>query len=134
MAKQGKVLPARRARDEEALLIRSAESLGRIIGSLQRQLESVGVRLTKTEGHETPAGRPGGHADGSARREVSAANGKPARNGARAAAGRRASGAAKAQSTESRTSKRASKSAAAKRTVAGKSGARKAARKSPRGR
>ena len=39
MAKQGKVLPARRPRGEDSLLIRSAESLGRAIGKLQRQLD-----------------------------------------------------------------------------------------------
>ena len=41
MAKQGKILPARRPRGEESLLLRSAESLGRVIGSLQRQLDSL---------------------------------------------------------------------------------------------
>ena len=39
MAKQGKVLPARRPRGKESLLIRSAESIGRVIGTLQRQLD-----------------------------------------------------------------------------------------------
>jgi hypothetical protein len=42
MAKRGtKVLPARRAQPsgKESLLLRSAETLGRIIGSLQRQVE-----------------------------------------------------------------------------------------------
>jgi hypothetical protein len=40
MAKQGRrVLPARKQTpDRDTLLIRSAESLGRIIGSLQRQI------------------------------------------------------------------------------------------------
>lgn len=39
------MLPARKPRDrsvdEEALLIRSAESLGRVIGQLQRQIDKV---------------------------------------------------------------------------------------------
>jgi hypothetical protein len=51
MAKRRKVLPARkqdRSRDDESLLIRSAESLGRMIGSLQRQLDDAQNRLSKT--------------------------------------------------------------------------------------
>ena len=52
MAKRNKVLPARkrrdRSRDDESLLIRSAESLGRMIGSLQRQLDGAGRRLAET--------------------------------------------------------------------------------------
>jgi hypothetical protein len=52
MAKRGKVLPARkqgdRSRDDESLLIRSAESLGRMIGSLQRQLDGATRRLSAT--------------------------------------------------------------------------------------
>lgn len=49
MAKQGrKALPARksdRAREEDSLLIRSAESLGRVIGSLQRQVDGTRKRV-----------------------------------------------------------------------------------------
>jgi hypothetical protein len=45
MAKQKKALPARkppaRSRVEESLSLRTAESLGRVIGSLQRQLDSA---------------------------------------------------------------------------------------------
>jgi len=52
MAKRNKVLPARkqrdRSRDDESLLMRSAESLGRMIGSLQRQLDGAGRRLSET--------------------------------------------------------------------------------------
>ena len=52
MAKREKVLPARKhgdgARDEESLLMRSAESLGRMIGSLQRQLDGATKRLSET--------------------------------------------------------------------------------------
>ncbi len=51
MAKRKKVLPARkqrdRSRDEESLLMRSAESLGRMIGSLQRQLDGATRRLSE---------------------------------------------------------------------------------------
>jgi hypothetical protein len=52
MAKQKKVLPARkrrdRTRDDESLLMRSAESLGRVIGSLQRQLDGAARRIPMT--------------------------------------------------------------------------------------
>ena len=52
MAKREKVLPARkqrdRSREDESLLMRSAESLGRMIGSLQRQLDSAGKRISET--------------------------------------------------------------------------------------
>ena len=44
-----KAIPARptrdRTRDDESLLLRSAESLGRMIGSLQRQLDVATGRM-----------------------------------------------------------------------------------------
>jgi len=47
MAKQGKALPARRSQETEgSLFLRSAESLGRVIGTLQRQLDSAAKRMT----------------------------------------------------------------------------------------
>jgi hypothetical protein len=48
MAKRGRrVLPARKKeRDDDSLLIRSAESLGRVIGSLQRQVQSTSKRVS----------------------------------------------------------------------------------------
>src|SRR5688572_12272492 len=56
-----RILPARRQREHEALLLRSAESLGRMIGSLQRQLESASRRAA-ANGHTPPRtngnGRP----------------------------------------------------------------------------
>ena len=57
MAKHGSRLPARKPqkkerRDEESLLIRSAESLGRMIGSLQRQLDAA---ARKANGHAAKA-------------------------------------------------------------------------------
>jgi hypothetical protein len=49
MAKQKKLLPARKPRDRpqngDSILLRSAESVGRVIGSLQRQLDSTRLRL-----------------------------------------------------------------------------------------
>jgi hypothetical protein len=38
-----------RSRDDESLLLRSAESLGRMIGSLQRQLETATGRLIEAK-------------------------------------------------------------------------------------
>ena len=53
-----KAIPARptrdRTRDDESLLLRSAESLGRMIGSLQRQLDVATGRMK--------AGKPNGSA------------------------------------------------------------------------
>jgi len=50
MAKRGrKVLQARKpagARDDDSLLVRSAESLGRVIGTLQRQMQGTTKRLS----------------------------------------------------------------------------------------
>lgn len=47
-----KSVPARdRSRDEESLLLRSAESLGRLIGSLQRQLDVATGRLAGSKPH-----------------------------------------------------------------------------------
>lgn len=59
MAKRRKVLPARKRADEsggdQSLLLRSAESLGRVIGALQRQLDDATRRLSETGG---PGTRP----------------------------------------------------------------------------
>ena len=50
MPKQGKLLPARRRRDGpqdgDSILLRSAESIGRVIGTLQRQLDGARNRLS----------------------------------------------------------------------------------------
>jgi hypothetical protein len=49
MAKRGtKTLPARKpVSEDDSLLIRSAESLGRVIGSLQRQMQGTSARLSR---------------------------------------------------------------------------------------
>ena len=70
MAKQGKVLRARKPRDrsrDESLLLRSAESLGRIIGALQRQLDHA-ARTLSTDSRKTTRKRAKPHADGRKRR------------------------------------------------------------------
>ena len=54
MAKQRKVVRARMPRDrsrEESLLLRSAESLGRVIGILQRQLDQAAKSIGDGDGH-----------------------------------------------------------------------------------
>jgi hypothetical protein len=52
MAKRERVLPARKqrngAQDDESLFMRSAESLGRMIGSLQRQLDGATRQLSES--------------------------------------------------------------------------------------
>jgi hypothetical protein len=59
MAKRRKVLPARkprdRSRDDDSLLLRSAESLGRVIGALQRQLDEATQRLSSVGSKGTSA-------------------------------------------------------------------------------
>src|SRR5215216_6532396 len=50
MAKRGRTLPARRQHVEDALLIRSAESLGRMIGTLQRQLDGASKKVSGASG------------------------------------------------------------------------------------
>ena len=54
MARRNKTLPARkprdRSRDDDSLLLRSAESLGRVIGALQRQLDGATRRLARGNG------------------------------------------------------------------------------------
>jgi predicted component of type VI protein secretion system len=59
-----------RSREDESLLLRSAESLGRMIGSLQRQLEAAtgGLAGSKPNG----AGRKKNSAGGGARKTSAA--------------------------------------------------------------
>jgi hypothetical protein len=73
MAKQRKALPARRKNGfgDDSLLIRSAESLGRMIGSLQRQLDAA-RQLTVGDGHAE--GQKDGHAP--ARKRAATSNSK----------------------------------------------------------
>lgn len=59
MAKQRKTLPARRqrgrSRDDDSLLLRSAEALGRVIGALQRQLDGATKRVPHSTGDRSGA-------------------------------------------------------------------------------
>ena len=69
--------PARdRSRDDESLLLRSAESLGRMIGSLQRQLEVATGRLTASKPDGT------GRRSSAAKSSVNAKSGAMSRRGA----------------------------------------------------
>jgi hypothetical protein len=59
MAKRTRMLPARKprnSRDDESLLMRSAESLGRMIGTLQRQLDGATRRLAVTADEDSRTG------------------------------------------------------------------------------
>lgn len=67
MARQRKILPARRKNAiDTSLLIRSAESLGRVIGLLQRQLDAARQLTTRS------ASEPRGNGHTSVRTRASA--------------------------------------------------------------
>ena len=84
--------PARdRSREDESLLLRSAEALGRMIGSLQRQLDVAARRMADTRADASGARKPvktkrggskarGGTAvRGTAKKSASSTAGKTAR-------------------------------------------------------
>jgi hypothetical protein len=74
--------PRDRSRDDESLLLRSAESLGRMIGSLQRQLDLATGRIprSKPDGRENPDGQ----GNSNSKRSVKAKSGATkSRGGAR---------------------------------------------------
>jgi hypothetical protein len=89
MAKQKKVLPARkprdRSRDDDSLLLRSAESLGRVIGALQRQLDGATRRLSYSTGNgevATAKPRAARKSTAGARQRATAAKRTPSRKAA----------------------------------------------------
>src|ERR1051325_3498470 len=86
-----------RSRDDESLLLRSAESLGRMIGSLQRQLDVVTGRVN--------AAKPNG----------SGRQSRPDGNGRKTLAASGSSANAKSGTTRSRTGTR--KTASARKTA-----------------
>ena len=135
MAKQNRTLPARaRAGADDTLLVRSAESLGRMIGSLQRQLDGVSKKLPASMNAAAVMGMDG-RENGNRKQPAARKTGgtKKTASAARASKGGK-SGVKKVQSTADRASKRASKSAGAKKTAGrSRSGAsRKAAKTSRR--
>ena len=78
MAKQSRKLPARRknGNGDDSLLIRSAESLGRMIGALQRQLDAARQLTLGADGAD---GRGDGHAPARKRAAKSKAKAKTAK-------------------------------------------------------
>jgi hypothetical protein len=106
---------------DDSLLIRSAESLGRMIGTLQRQLDGASKRLhqngTDVMGVFGVDGQHDGQRGGRAMKTAAKSNGaKTTRANAAGKAGSK-SAATKVRSTADRTSKRASKSAVAKKSA-----------------
>ena len=71
MAKRRKVLPTRppieATTEEHSLLFRSAESLGRVIGALQRQLDDATRRLTASRSNDSTARTRSNGANGAGR-------------------------------------------------------------------
>jgi len=133
MARQGKAIPGRKPRDEESLLLRSAESLGRMIGLLQRQLDGAAKSMAATTDDVLSALANGNGvavrgAAGTARKAAKAA--KTAGASAKAPVKRRSKAAAKTAATPAaRAARRAAKPKTPVRPAA-----RKAAGKGPRGR
>ena len=125
MARQGKTRPARESATNDSLLIRSAESLGRMIGSLQRQLDAA-RHLTDRADSDPFSGN--GHVP--ARQRQSGRTAKAQRK-TKSAATSKAGG---TQAAADRKSKRAAKSAARKTGVRNRSGAKQRAAKANRGR
>lgn len=71
MAKQGKVRPARHPQGKDALLIRSAESIGRVIGTLQRQIDETFLRDERAVSNNSvkhATRRANGESNGASRR------------------------------------------------------------------
>jgi hypothetical protein len=124
MAKQGKTRPARReSATNDSLLIRSAESLGRMIGSLQRQLDAARHLTGRADsaqfsGNGHVPGRQGGGAARTQRQTKSS----------------RTSDAGSARAAADRKSKRDAKSAAKKTGARNRSGAKQRAARTSRGR
>jgi hypothetical protein len=122
MAKQGKVLPARRQREREepSVLLRSAESLGRVIGLLQRQLDGASTRVAAVTGLHIETDGSDGSANGNTRPSL-----QPKRR--RAVNGTAKSTAATKAAPTRRKAKSASASAVTKKTPAAKNANRSTA-------
>jgi hypothetical protein len=108
MARQRKTLPTRGHHEmDDSLLIRSAESIGRVIGSLQRQLDAA-RRLTLPS---TDTVRGNGHVSG--RERVEASSKSKAKRSTKTAAVR-----AKAEHKDAREAKTRMKKTPARRRSA----------------
>jgi hypothetical protein len=106
---------------DDSLLIRSAESLGRMIGALQRQLDGASKKSNEASGFTGVFGvderNDGSRGGGTTDRAVKNSGPKASRSKAANKGGSR-SGATKVRSTSDRKSKRAAKSAGAKKSGA----------------
>jgi len=123
MARQAKTRPARGENaTNDSLLIRSAESLGRMIGSLQRQLDAARHLTDRADSEQF---RGNGHVP--ARQSGTAKTQRKTTSGGTARAGG-------TQPAADRKSKRAAKSAARKTGVRNRSGAKQRAAKASRDR
>src|SRR3954469_2579011 len=91
MPKQGKLLPARRRRDDpedgDSILLRSAESIGRVIGTLQRQLDGARHRLSglSDDQHASPRASDNGGSRPAPKRTPTASTHKAAKRTRKAA-------------------------------------------------
>ena len=120
MARQAKTHPARGENaTNDSLLIRSAESLGRVIGSLQRQLEAARHLTDRADGFRGNGHVPAGQQSGTAKTPRKTKSARPD-------AGK--------QAASDRKSKRAAKSVAKKTAGRNRSGAKQRAAKASRGR
>ena len=105
MTKQKGALPSRkprdRSRDDESLLLRSAESLGRVIGALQRQLDGATKRLSATasDAWEVIPALPGEKATRRGAKKRSAAKKTGGAKNAKVSAGRKTKKTAAAKKT-----------------------------------
>jgi hypothetical protein len=96
MTKHGKALPARKPRersrdDDDSMLLRSAESLGRVIGALQRQLDHATRRLSAAALEPMGGNGRTGHSQSATKKKPGK---RPARSRKTAGAGKAASKAA----------------------------------------
>ena len=115
-----KVLPARKpaaSRDDDSLLTRSAESLGRVIGSLQRQVQDTRKRMSSIAEDamealpEMPGTRPRRRTSGAARKETASTRGgtRKTSGGRKTSGARKSSGTRKAAAGGARKSSRGGK-------------------------
>jgi hypothetical protein len=123
MAKQGKELPARRQREREepSVLLKSAESLGRVIGLLQRQLDDAAARVGRKG--RTDTARMNG--DGNSAPARVSRSGRASANGSRTVTRTKSAPPAKKASKRAATTASASKTTKTERTKRKTTAARK---------
>src|SRR5687767_6224534 len=130
MAKRSRMLPARRQRDDESLLIRSAESLGRVIGTLQRRLEEARKRLSVADDVRTsPAGGVAGTMKKPGVKKTKKSSASPQRNRTRRASTSGAPGGSKKAAGRAARKSSVKSPDGRKRSSAGRKSVRKTARR-----